>query len=65
MLPPFKKPKNEPYSDTNSFDSKFSDAIVIDKFNEFADSTLKMGESLFKRISESEFFSSRSSSSLQ
>ena len=57
------KPENEPYNDTNSFDSKFNDDMVIDKFNEFADSTLKMGESLFKRLAESEFFSSRSSSS--
>jgi len=46
---------NEPYGDTNSF--KFNDDAVLDKLNDFADSTIKMGESLFRRISQSDFFS--------
>ena len=61
-LPPFaKQVENEPYSDTNSFGSKFSEDVVLDKLNDLAEQSYKMGESLFKRISQSEFFSSRSS----
>ena len=55
-LPPFDPVKNEPFVDS-SFVSKFSDEVVLDKLNDFADSTLKMGESLLKRLSQSEFFS--------
>ena len=32
----------------------------MDKLNEFADSTIKMGESLFRRIQQSDFFSKTS-----
>lgn len=54
-LPPFSKVENEPYSDSSSF--KFNDDAVLDKLNDFADSTIKMGESFFRRISQSDFFS--------
>ena len=63
-LPPFDKQiENEPYSDTNSFGSKFSEDLVLDKLNDLAEQSYKMGESLFKRISQSDFFSSARSSS--
>lgn len=42
-LPPFTKVPNEPYSDTNSFSNKFTDEAVLDKLNEFADSTYLIG----------------------
>lgn len=54
-LPPFNPIENEPFGDTNSF--KFNDDIVMEKLNDFADSTIKMGESLFRKISQSDFFS--------
>lgn len=58
-LPPFSKVANEPYGDSSSF--KFNDDAVLDKLNDFADSTIKMGESFFRRISQSDFFSRGSS----
>ena len=52
-LPPFQKIKNEPYGDNTAM--KFQGDEVLDKLNEFADSTLEFGTSLLKRIKTEAF----------
>ena len=44
-IPPFKEVENEPFGG-----SQGSGDHVQDKLNDFADHTLKMGESIYKRI---------------
>ena len=38
---------------------------MLDKMNEFADNTFKMGESIFRSISTSDFFTKRGYSTQQ
>ena len=52
--------ENEPYGGRKG---KFNDDAVLDKLNDFADSAHKIGESIYKRISQSDFFSRASGSS--
>ena len=53
-LPPYSEVENEPYGGSKG---KFNDDAVLDKLNDFADSAHKFGESIYKRISQSDFFS--------
>ena len=56
-IKPFSKIENEPY--TNSQGYKSNEDAMLDKMNEFADNTFKMGESIFRSISTSDFFTKR------
>ena len=51
--------ESEPYGGSKG---KFNDDAVLDKLNDFADSAHKFGESIYKRISQSDFFSRGGSS---
>ena len=55
-LPPFTAPDNEPYGDNQllKFGSQFQSEQVIEKLNEFADSTIQFGEQLLKRLLQTE-----------
>ena len=53
-LPPFQPIENEPYADNKS---KFNQEDVLEQFTELADTTYQFGESLFRKISQSDFFS--------
>lgn len=55
-LPPFNVSSNEPYGDNQSlkFVSQFQSDEVLDKLNEFADSTIQFGEQLLKRLLQTE-----------
>ena len=55
-LPPIQKIKNEPFGDNTAM--KFQGDEVLDKLNEFADSTLEFGSSLLKRLMKAEAFTS-------
>ena len=61
-IPPLAKVANEPFGDSSSF--KFNDDVVLEKLNDFADSTYKIGESLFRRIVLGDFFSRSSSAQM-
>lgn len=61
-IPPLAKVTNEPFGDSSSF--KFNDDVVLEKLNDFADSTYKIGESLFKRIVLGDFFNRSSSAQM-
>lgn len=50
-LPPRPQIFNEPFSETTSIPNE-DYLLLISRLNEFADSTLNLGESLFKRIEE-------------
>ena len=58
-LPPIQRLKNEPFGDNTAM--KFQGDEVLDKLNEFADSTLEFGSSLFKRLMNTEAFAVSSS----
>jgi len=55
-IPPFTVPENEPYGDNQSlkFGSNFQSEEVIEKLNEFADSTIQFGEQLLKKLLQTE-----------
>lgn len=55
-LPPFSVPVNEPYGDNQilKFGTQFQSDEVINKLNEFADSTIQFGEQLLKRLLQTE-----------
>jgi hypothetical protein len=50
-LPPKPVVLNEPYSDYNSISNE-DYLVLISRLNEFADNTMNLGESLFKKIEE-------------
>ena len=54
-LPPLKKLKNEPFGDNSIM--KLQGEEVLDKLNDFADSTLEFGSALIKRLISAETFS--------
>jgi len=62
-LPPLQKIKNEPFGDNTVM--KLQGDEVLDKLNEFADSTLEFGSSLLKRLMKAEAFVYSSSNSEQ
>ena len=51
-LPPCGRVTNEPFSDLTTQISNEDYILVINKLNEFADSTLNFGESLLRKIEE-------------
>ena len=62
-MPPFKKVKNEPFGDNSIM--KLQGDEVLDKLNEFADSTLEFGSALIKRLISAETFTAINYSQMQ